>query len=150
MTEKGICPCISTSNEITHSCLILQYKRKYDHLQKMIMTQYPSSSKRGMPLCKHIEWNLSSMSHTSKWKECLITSREWLWIKIHHCLREICPCVKLTKSNYPTTPHTPMWKKHLITSGEWLWLKIHHSLRRLYPNISNQEWINTNEGYVPT
>ena len=92
------------------------YKRKYDHLRKMIMTQYPSSFERGMPLCKHIKWNLSSMSHISKWNERLITSREWLWIKIHHCLREICSCVKLTKSNYLTTSHTPMWKKHLITS----------------------------------
>ena len=49
---RGLCSHINTSNQITQSYLILQCKEETDHLLGMVMPQKPSSTERGMPLCK--------------------------------------------------------------------------------------------------
>ena len=71
--------------------------------KRMTMPQKSNINlKRSMPLCRVHQMKSPIQVSDSNTKRSLITSNKCIWFIIHHRLREICPCIRLTISNHPT------------------------------------------------
>ena len=85
---REVCPCVRTSNELSHSCLTLQYKRnlitskeqlclKNHHRLKgicpYIIVKNQSTPMRGVCPDIVISNEITQSSHTPIWRGCLIS-----------------------------------------------------------------------------